>query len=84
MIWASTESSSGRARGLTWLVTESGRITRYSTGEVEIYDLENDPDECVNLATGARDPKRRQDQSDRLTAALIDYSDTASPGPMPD
>lgn len=61
------------------LVTEEGRITRYTTGEVEVYDWAGDPGECVNLAVGDRDPKRVASLSDALLGALIDYSDTARP-----
>ncbi len=61
------------------LVTDDGRITRYGTGEVEVYDWEGDPDERVNLAAGDRDPKRVASLSDALTGALVDYSDTARP-----
>jgi hypothetical protein len=61
------------------LVTDEGRITRYATGELEVFDWAGDPEERVNLAVGDRDPKRVASLSDDLTAALIDYSDTARP-----
>jgi arylsulfatase A-like enzyme len=61
------------------LVTPEGRITRYSTGETEVYDQASDPDELVNLAVGERDPKRVASLADALMGALIDYSDTARP-----
>ena len=61
------------------LVTDEGRISRYSTGELEVYDWANDPEERVNLAVSDRDPKRLASLSDALTDALIEYSDTARP-----
>jgi arylsulfatase A-like enzyme len=66
------------------VVTDEGRITRYDTGEVEVYDWAGDPEERVNLAVGDRDPKRVASLSDALTGALIDYSDTARPEPEPE
>jgi arylsulfatase A-like enzyme len=64
------------------LLSDEGRITRYSTGEVEVFDLEGDPDEMQNLAGTARGRDRQTQLADRLTDALIQYSDLARPGPL--
>ncbi len=68
---------------LRTLVTDEGRITRYSTGELEVFDWASDPEERVNLAVGDRDPERLASLSDALTGALIDYSDTSRPESAP-
>jgi arylsulfatase A-like enzyme len=65
------------------LIVDEGRITRYSTGETEVFDWAADPDETVNLASARRDPARCEALRDRLMSALIDYSDTARPELMP-
>jgi hypothetical protein len=44
------------------LVTQRYRYSRYSTGALEIYDLEADPDERTNLAA--------RDSASGLRAAL--------------
>ena len=68
------------------LVSDEGRITRYASGELEVFDLGGDPDEMSNLAgkPGGRD--RQAHLSERLTDALIQYSPLAKPGNlvMPD
>ena len=65
------------------LVTEEGRITRYSSGEVEVFDLEKDPDEMTNLAAKPGGRERREHLSDRLTDALLRYQDDSPGGPLP-
>jgi arylsulfatase A-like enzyme len=65
------------------LVSDEGRISRYSTGETEVFDWLGDPDERVNLAVGARDPARREVLRERLLDALVACSDTARPETLP-
>ena len=65
------------------VVTDEGRITCYSTGETEVFDLHDDPDELVNLAARERDPVRCTALRERMIGTLIDYSDTARPGVLP-
>jgi arylsulfatase A-like enzyme len=65
-----------RARSL---VTDEGRITRYSTGEVEVFDLEKDPDELTNLAAKPAGRDRREHLADRLIDAMLRYQDTTAP-----
>lgn len=65
------------------LVTGDGRITRYSSGEVEVYDLEKDPDELANLAARPAGRERREHLSERLADALLRYQDTTPDGRLP-
>jgi arylsulfatase A-like enzyme len=65
------------------LVTEEGRITRYSTGEVEVFDLEKDPDEMINLAARPQGRERREHLGDRLADAMLRYQDNSPGGPLP-
>jgi len=56
------------------LLTDDGRISRYSTGELELFDLGADPDELHNLAV---DPAARDllhHLHDRLAHALLAYA----------
>jgi len=64
------------------LVTKDGRITRYASGEVELFDLAGDPDEMNNLAGKPAGRDRQTHLTDRLAGALIRYSDLAKPGPL--
>ena len=59
------------------LFTADGRITRFSTGETEVYDFGTDPDELDNLATSDPDSTYVREMQDRLTQTLIDYADLA-------
>jgi hypothetical protein len=59
------------------LVTSDGRSTIYSSGEKEVYDLRNDPDEYNNLSTIDPDSKFVRSVNDRLMQAMLDYSDMA-------
>jgi arylsulfatase A-like enzyme len=63
------------------LFTENGRITRFSTGESEVYCFDDDPDELDNRATSDPDGAFTRALQDRLTQALIDYSDLARINP---
>ena len=64
------------------LLTDEGRISRYSTGELELFDLENDPQELSNLAQLASGRDRRIHLGERLADALLHYSDISRPGPL--
>ncbi|MFP8879253.1 MAG: sulfatase-like hydrolase/transferase [Myxococcota bacterium] len=64
------------------LITEAGRITRYASGETEVFDLKADPDEMKNLAGKPEGRDRRAHLTERLADALIQYSDLAKPGPL--
>ena len=66
------------------LVTDEGRISRYSTGEVEVFDLEKDPLELENLAAKPAGRDRREHLADRLSGALLQYQAiTRGNGPLP-
>nr|MCS5628477.1 sulfatase-like hydrolase/transferase [Planctomycetota bacterium] len=65
------------------LLTDEGRISRYSTGEVEVFDLERDPQELRNLANRPEGRELRSHLGERLADALLDYSDIARPGVLP-
>jgi arylsulfatase A-like enzyme len=62
------------------LVTDDGRITRYASGETEVFDLEADPDEMNDLADQPGGRERRHHLGERLMDALIHYSDLSRPG----
>ncbi|MGE4607699.1 MAG: sulfatase/phosphatase domain-containing protein, partial [Myxococcota bacterium] len=64
------------------LITEAGRITRYASGETEVFDLKADPDEMKNLAGKPEGRDRQAHLTERLADALIQYSDLAKPGPL--
>jgi hypothetical protein len=64
------------------LLTEEGRITRYASGETEVFDLAVDPDEMKNLAGKPEGRDRQAYLTERLADALIQYSDLAKPGPL--
>ena len=65
------------------LISAAGRISRYSTGEVEVFDLEGDPQELTNLASRPEGRDRRFHLGERLTDSLLRYSDIARPGVLP-
>jgi arylsulfatase A-like enzyme len=64
------------------LVCDEGRITRYASGETEVFDLEGDPDEMNDLADRPEGQERQQHLSERLMDALIRYSDLARAGAL--
>ncbi len=59
------------------LVTQDARISTYSTGETEIFNLVDDPAEMNNLAVTDPSSETAINLKDRLTNALIQYSDLA-------
>ncbi|MBW2282513.1 MAG: sulfatase-like hydrolase/transferase, partial [Deltaproteobacteria bacterium] len=59
------------------LVTDEGRITRYSTGELEVFDLEKDPLELENLAASPAGRDRTAHLSDCLSDAFLQYQPVA-------
>jgi arylsulfatase A-like enzyme len=62
------------------IVTAEHRYTRYSTGDVELFDLVRDPDELVNLAaTGGADALCGE-MAGRLADALTASSSMAQLG----
>ena len=61
------------------LVTDEGRITRHSTGEVEIFDLARDPNELTNLAAKPAGRDLRAHLHERLADAMLRYDDLARP-----
>jgi arylsulfatase A-like enzyme len=61
--------------------TRDGRITRFSTGETEVYRFDDDPDELDNRMTSDPDGAFSRAMQDRLTQALMDYSDLARVNP---
>ena len=65
------------------LISDAGRISRYSTSEVEVFDLEGDPQELTNLASRPEGRDRRFHLGERLTDSLLRYSDIARPGVLP-
>ena len=62
------------------VVDERYRYTRYSTGEVELYDLAADPDETVNLAVQGRAEKAAAHMAEQLADALMSHSDMGRSG----
>ena len=64
------------------LLTEEGRITRYASGEVEVFDLAADPDEMNDLSGRPEGRDCEAHLADRLTDALIQYTDLSKPGPL--
>jgi arylsulfatase A-like enzyme len=64
------------------VIGEAGRITRYATGELEVFDLEADPAELVNLANRPEGRERRAQLGELLAEALVDHSDLARSAPL--
>jgi hypothetical protein len=56
------------------------KYTRHSTGEDQLFDLQADPDETVQLAP--RDPARRAQMMERLADALMAADDDARGTPL--
>jgi len=59
------------------LVTTDARMSRYSTGEGQLYDLDADRAERHNLFNDPDGSELRHEMTDRLTDALIGASDYA-------
>ena len=60
------------------LVNERYRYSRYSSGEVELYDLDSDPHELNNLAVKNRAPEVSARLAEQLADQLIAHSSMAS------
>ncbi|MEZ5598821.1 MAG: sulfatase-like hydrolase/transferase [Pseudomonadales bacterium] len=56
------------------------RYTRYSTGEVELYNLQSDPHELQNLAASGSHAALCGEFADRLSGALMDAASMAIVG----
>ena len=61
------------------LIHDEGRISRYSTGEVEVFDLGSDPLELSQLAGRSEARDREAFLADRLADSLLQYSDLTRP-----
>lgn len=59
------------------LYTDRYRYSRYSSGDVELYDLVNDPGELENLAASSGNIGLRAEYAERLSAALMDVAPMA-------
>ncbi len=59
------------------IVTADARMTRYSTGEGELYDLATDRGERSNLFDETAADDLRHDMTDRLVQALVGAADYA-------
>ncbi len=66
------------------IVTTEARMTRYSSGESELYDLDADRGERRNLADRAEGLDLRHHMTDRLTDALVNAADHARREPTLD
>ncbi len=53
------------------IYTDRYRYSQYSSGDVELYDLVNDPDEGRNLAIESDYRNQRLEVSERLSAAMM-------------
>ncbi|NBQ11523.1 MAG: hypothetical protein EBU29_05545, partial [Gammaproteobacteria bacterium] len=62
------------------LITERYRYTRNSKGEEQLFDLQADPDELIDLAR--RDPALRASLLEQLTDALLAADDAARNTPV--
>ncbi len=67
------------------LVTDRYRYSRYSSGDVEIYDLENDPEEMRNLAAARNaearpHPALQADLAEQMLEAALSVSSLATWG----
>ena len=59
------------------IVTADARMTRYSTGESELYDLTSEAGERVNLFDDRTHADQRHDLGDQLIDALVQAADFA-------
>jgi arylsulfatase A-like enzyme len=64
------------------VLDERYRYTRYSTGEVELYDLDNDPGEMTNLAVSGRAGAAAGAMAEKLADALMRHSAMARMGEL--
>ena len=71
-LWSNTVPEHSRT-----LVTADARMTRYSTGEGELYDLAGDPGERTNLFDQSAGLDLRHDLTDQLADALVRAADYA-------
>ena len=62
------------------ILADGMKYTRHSTGEDQLFDLDDDPDELRHL--GATDPTRRAAMMERLAEALIAADDDARGTPI--
>ncbi|MDG2263397.1 MAG: sulfatase, partial [Actinomycetota bacterium] len=57
------------------LITKDARITRYQNlDRHDLYDLDNDPDECENKWLDSDATSLRREMSDRLTESMIAHA----------
>jgi arylsulfatase A-like enzyme len=64
------------------LVTKEGRVSHYSTGDSEVYDHAQDPDEFDNRATTAPQSGFVKEMNEKLIQKLMQYSDLARVEPI--
>ncbi|HIG40885.1 MAG: sulfatase-like hydrolase/transferase [bacterium] len=62
------------------VITDRHRYSQYSSGDVELYDLDSDPKERDNLAIPGRADSLRGDMSERLSRVMMSYSAMGTSG----
>jgi len=66
------------------LITRAHRYSRYSSGDVELYDLTTDPDELENLAVRSPGSAARHALNERMLDAMTAAAPMPTLGPDPD
>ncbi len=62
------------------VITNQYRYSQYSSGDVELYDLDSDPKELENLAVRERADAHRGEMAEKLAGVMMSYSSMGTRG----
>ena len=62
------------------VITDRHRYSQYSSGDVELYDLDSDPKERDNLAIRGKVDTLRGEMSEKLSSVMMSYSGMGTSG----
>ena len=62
------------------IIADEGRLTRYSSGETQLFDLAEDADEMHDLSKNSKGRERHAHMNQALLDAMMEHSDMARRG----
>ena len=77
-----SEGRKGMPLKIRTVLSDLGRYTRDTNSHEQLFQLDNDPHEMINLAVQGRDPGRRSEMVSQLVDAMMAADDIARVEPV--